>query len=115
MIYFLSNTTMTSAARTVKVAFWITFSFLINLPKSKYKKISFDFLENSEYVVKYLQSVKNKVFKDVNRKLIFDLIQFYSDLQYSDLFRFMRNPPRPLASGRVDRTADLQSLLVSKH
>ena len=25
------------------------------------------------------------------------------------------NPPRPLASGRVDRTTDLQSFLVSKH
>ena len=28
--------------------------------------------------------------------------------------RYM-NPPRPLASGRVDRITDLQSFLVSKH
>jgi hypothetical protein len=56
------------------------FSFLFNLPKTNHKKLSFDFFENSEYVVKHLQSIKNEVFKDINRKLIFDLIEFYSDL-----------------------------------
>ncbi len=57
------------------------FSFLFNLPKTNHKNLSFDFFENSEYVVKHLQSMKNEVFKDVNRKLIFDLIEFYSDLK----------------------------------
>jgi len=56
------------------------FSFLFNLPKTNHKKLSFDFFENSEYVVKHLQSIKNEIFKDINRKLIFDLIEFYSDL-----------------------------------
>lgn len=56
------------------------FSFLFNLPKTNHKKLSFDFFENSEYVVKHLQSIKNEVFKDINRKLIFDLIEFYSGL-----------------------------------
>ncbi|MDC8001525.1 hypothetical protein POV26_10790 [Aequorivita todarodis] len=57
------------------------FSFLFNLPKTNHKQLSFDFFENNEYVVKHLQSMKNEVFKDVNRKLIFDLIEFYSDLK----------------------------------
>ncbi|WNW01868.1 hypothetical protein RRF68_00210 [Tenacibaculum sp. HL-MS23] len=56
------------------------FSFLFSIPKTNHKKSTFDFFENSEYVVKHLQAMKNEVFKDVNRKLIYDLIEFYSDL-----------------------------------
>ncbi len=56
------------------------FPFLFAMPKTNHKIISFDFLENIEYVINYLHSIQNEVFKDINKRLIKDLIQFYSEL-----------------------------------
>lgn len=57
------------------------FSFLFNLPKSNYKKSSFDFFENNDFVVRRLQKILNNTFKDINKNLISDLIAFFSDLK----------------------------------
>lgn len=56
------------------------FPFLFSLPKTNHKIISFDFIENIDYVIRHLQSIQNEVFKDVNKKLIQNLIEFYSEL-----------------------------------
>jgi hypothetical protein len=56
------------------------FPFLFSMPKSNHKLLSFDFLDNVQYVIQYLQSIQNEVFKDINKKLIQDLIDFYSGL-----------------------------------
>jgi hypothetical protein len=56
------------------------FPFLFSMPKSNHKIISFDFFENIDYLIRHLQSVHNDVFKDVNKKLIQNLIEFYTEL-----------------------------------
>jgi hypothetical protein len=54
------------------------FPFLFQMRKTNHKSLSFDFLENIDYVIKHLHSIKNEVFKDINKKLIDDLIDFFS-------------------------------------
>lgn len=56
------------------------FSFLFSKKKTGFKHNNFDFINNLDYVVKYLMVIKNEVFKDINIKLIGNLIEFYSHL-----------------------------------
>lgn len=56
------------------------FPFLFSMPKSNHKLSSFDFLDNVQYVIQHLQSFQNEVFKDINKKLVQDLIDFFSGL-----------------------------------
>jgi hypothetical protein len=57
------------------------FPFLFQLPKTNHKNSSFEFLENIEYVIKKLQEYKNQVFKDINKRLINDLINYFLEIE----------------------------------
>lgn len=57
------------------------FPFLFSLPNTNHKPSNFDFFGNVEYVISHLQHYRNNVFKDMNKRLIQDLIDFFSDLE----------------------------------
>jgi hypothetical protein len=64
------------------------FSFFIDKKKTNRSFPQFDFILNKKYVVDNLYSIKHKTFRDINIKLIEDLIQFFSTLDSSGNFYF---------------------------
>jgi len=56
------------------------FPFFLKMQKTNYKTPNFDFLENSDYVINYLQRIKGKIFKDINKNLINSLIDFFEQI-----------------------------------
>ncbi|MDI9256520.1 LlaJI family restriction endonuclease [Flavobacterium sedimenticola] len=57
------------------------FPFLFQLAKTNHKKTTFDFLENIDFVIRKLQEYKNQVFKDINKRLISDLINYFTEIE----------------------------------
>lgn len=57
------------------------FSFLFSLPKTNHKQSRFNFLENTNFVVKQLQQLKNNMFKDIQVRLLNDLINFFNEIE----------------------------------
>lgn len=57
-----------------------TFPYFINGEIPKHKFSNFDFLNNKEHTIKKLKSIYGSVFKDLNKKLIYDLINFFKEL-----------------------------------
>lgn len=56
------------------------FPFLISLPKVSYPEHSFDFLNNTHFIIKHLELKKSECFKDIHINLIDDLITFFIEL-----------------------------------
>ena len=56
------------------------FSYLFIMPKTNNLASKFDYLNNLEYVINRLNTTKNSVFKDLNKNLIQDLIDFFTGL-----------------------------------
>lgn len=56
------------------------FSYLFRMPKTNNLASQFDFLNNLEYVINRLNTTKSGVFKDLNKNLIQDLIDFFTGL-----------------------------------
>lgn len=57
------------------------FSFLFRMPKTNNKFARFDFLNNIDFIILKLQSESTRIFKDIDKKLIQDLINFYKGLE----------------------------------
>lgn len=58
------------------------FSDFVVLKQTGMKKSKFDYLNNVDYVLQQLNKAKNEVFKDVNKKLVQSLIEFF--VQYRE-------------------------------
>jgi llaI.3 like protein len=60
-----------------------TFSFLIKEKVSLTRSEKLDFWNNKTYVIRRLRKIQGEMFKDIHKKLIRDLINFYSELDNS--------------------------------
>lgn len=56
------------------------FSLFLNLPRVGGNSLQKNFVENKNFILRELYSSKNEVFKDIHKKLIMDLIDFYERL-----------------------------------
>lgn len=56
------------------------FHYFFSLPRTNYNISNFDFFDNKEYVLGQLRQSKNEVFKDIHKKVIQDLIDFFESL-----------------------------------
>jgi len=54
-----------------------SFPLFIKLPKTSYKQKTFDFLQHRDYTIQQLKSIKNRVFKDSQKRLVSHLIDFF--------------------------------------
>lgn len=61
------------------------FSDFLSMKKTDMQKSKFDYLGNIDYVINRLIASKNEVFKDINKKLVQSLIDFF--VQYKDVSR----------------------------
>ncbi|WP_317317280.1 hypothetical protein [Longibaculum muris] len=58
-----------------------SFRAFFNLKKAEYK-YKFDFINNKEYVLQQLKSRQNNEFKDINKKLIINMIDFFEQYDH---------------------------------
>lgn len=60
-----------------------SFPLFIKLPKTGYKQAAFDFLKYPEHIIKQLNIIKNRVFKDSHKWLVRNLITFFEQYRNS--------------------------------
>lgn len=59
------------------------FPYFINLPKTGYKISSFNFIKHREYTLQQLRQISSKTFKDTQKRLIANLINFFEQYNKS--------------------------------
>ena len=54
------------------------FHNFFSLKKTGYNRMKFDYIDNIDYIITLLSTYKNKIFKDINKKLVLNMIDFFS-------------------------------------
>lgn len=62
------------------------FNLFLNMKQIDGHSLNMMFIDNKEYIIRELHSLKKEIFKDIQRKLIDDLINFFSSLPEGGYF-----------------------------
>ena len=62
------------------------FSLFLNLPRVGGSSLQKNFLENKNAILRELYSLKGEIFKDINKKLLSDLILFFEQVPHGGTY-----------------------------